>query len=324
VNFLIAPSHRFVSLLHPQIGQSVARSDCMSSPLLPVDTYLHDSDSSIQGTQRERVLLVEDDADSQQMLALTLGHMGYQVQTATNGHDALQKWRNAGPGRRPELVLTSLRMPDFDGLELLREVRADEPNLPVIVMTAFNSDVVLVNALRLHADEFIGKPVALDELADALNRALCARRERVACEVARTRATRLQASLEMAAAVNHAINNPLATISASAQLLRRILDGATPIGTQTDCDGCRPTRRDTQNNDQPESNPGMALANVECKSLAVTTAPVLDTAALHHLLNVIVEQCERIADFNRKLSRVVNPVTRTSGGQIMLDVDHSH
>jgi hypothetical protein len=51
--------------------------------------------------------------------------------------------------------------------------------------------------------------------------------------------------------------------------------------------------------------------------------PVLDIAALHHLLNVIVEQCDRIADFNRKLSRVVNPVTRSSGGQIMLDVEHS-
>jgi CheY-like chemotaxis protein len=294
----------------------------MSSPLLSVDMYSHDSGLSAAGAQRERILLVEDDAASRQMLALTLGRMGYQVQTAADGPNALQTWREAEAGSRPELILTSLRIPNLDGLELLRVVRADDPDLPVIVMTAFSSDVVLINALRLHADEFIGKPVDISELTDALNRALCARRERIACEMARTRAARLQASLETAAAVNHAINNPLATISASAQLLRRILDGATATGAQA-----VHARGDAQTKGRLESSHSAIVPNAGCESLAGISAtapnPALDTAALHHLLNVIVEQCERIADFNRKLSRVVNPVTRSSGGQIMLDVEHS-
>ncbi|HEX8833521.1 MAG TPA: response regulator, partial [Abditibacteriaceae bacterium] len=183
-----------------------------------------------------------------------------------------------------------------NGIELLRALRADEPDLPVIVMTALSesslgaSNHMLISALRLHADDFIAKPIELDELERSLDRALRVRRQREAYEIERTHAARLQAVLETATAVNHEINNPLATISASAQLLRHHLET------------------------------GRAA---ESEGESATASVVPDAEALDHLLNVILDQCQRIADFNRKLTSVVNPVTRSSGGQMMLDVESS-
>jgi DNA-binding response OmpR family regulator len=261
--------------------------------------------------RRERILVVEDDTDLQRMLAFTLTRLGYQVQTATDGLHALNMLQEAAPEARAELILTDVQMPGLDGIGLLRRVRADEPDMPVIVMTAFTSNAAIMHALRLHADDFVAKPIEMAELKTALDRALRARRQRIALEAERTRAARLQAVLETATAVNHEINNPLAAISASAQLMRQqlhrngavqevALDGQTDSAT---ADGAVTTQTSTQN--------------------GVTAGTQPDLAALERLLDVIIEQCDRIADFNRKLTGVVNPVTRSSGGHRMLDVDHS-
>jgi DNA-binding response OmpR family regulator len=261
----------------------------------------------------ERILVVEDDVDLQRMLAFTLTHLGYQVQTATDGLHALNLLQEATPEERAELILTDVQMPGLDGIELLRRVRTDDPDMPVIVMTAFTSNSAIMHALRLHADDFVAKPIEMAELKTALDRALRARRQRIALEAERTRAARLQAVLETATAVNHEINNPLAAISASAQLMRQQLQRNAAVQNvmldgshDTECVMANPV-----NKDQTSTH----------SDVTVGTQP--DLAALERLLDVIIEQCGRIADFNRKLTGVVNPVTRSSGGHRMLDVDHS-
>ena len=229
---------------------------------------------------RERLLLVEDDADLRRLLSFSLERLGYRVDAAHDGAAALELWKSQSDTERAQAVLTDVKMPNLGGLELMQLLREDDAELPVIVITAFSSSAALVQAVRLHADDFVPKPVEMSELKNALDRALAARRHRTALERERTRAARLQAILETATAVNHEINNPLATISASAQLLRNRLETASTRSAENEA-------HDAQ------------------------------------LLGTIVEQCERIAAFNRKLTGVVNPVTRTSGGQLMLDVEQS-
>lgn len=266
--------------------------------------------SNSSETPRERILVVEDDMDLQRMLSFTLSRLGYEVQTATDGHRALALWQEAAPDNKAELILTDIQMPGLDGIELLRRVRSDDPDMPVIVMTAFTSSAAITHALRLHADDFVAKPIEMAELKTALDRALRARRQRLALEAERTHAARLQAVLETATAVNHEINNPLAAISASAQLMRQQLHGASANGN---VDGAS----------------GIAAKGVNGTAMGTEDSGVkrdaarADAAALGRMLDVIIEQCDRIADFNRKLSGVVNPVTRSTGGQRMLDVDHS-
>jgi CheY-like chemotaxis protein len=231
---------------------------------------------------RERLLLVEDDANLRRHLRSSLERLGYRVDAVSDGAAALSKWRSQTPEERPQAVLTDIQMPHLGDLELIHLLRQDDAELPIIVLTTFSSGTSLVQAIRLHADDFVPKPVEVAELKAVLDRALQAKRQRTILERERTRAARLQAVLETATAVNHEINNPLATISASAQLLRSQL-----------------SRAGTRDHDEAED---------------------ADTA---RLLDILVDQCERIAAFNRKLNGVVNPVTRTSGGQLMLDVEQS-
>jgi DNA-binding response OmpR family regulator len=268
--------------------------------------------------RRERILVVEDDTDLQRMLAFALTHLGYQVQTAPDGLHALSMLQEAAPEERAELILTDVQMPGLDGIGLLRRVRADDPDMPVIVMTAFTSNSAIMHALRLHADDFVAKPIEMAELKTSLDRALRARRQRIALEAERTRAARLQAVLETATAVNHEINNPLAAISASAQLMRQQLDRL-----QLHHDGAVEEVRLDSNADAATANAATANAPQTSTQNEVTAGTQPDLAALERLLDVIIEQCDRIADFNRKLTGVVNPVTRSSGGHRMLDVDHS-
>jgi DNA-binding response OmpR family regulator len=268
--------------------------------------------------RRERILVVEDDTDLQRMLAFTLTRLGYPGANSHRRSARAQHAAEAAPEARAELILTDVQMPGLDGIGLLRRVRADDPDMPVIVMTAFTSNSAIMHALRLHADDFVAKPIEMAELKTALDRALRARRQRLALDAERTRAARLQAVLETATAVNHEINNPLAAISASAQLMRQQLERKgvrepRPAGN-VDHDGS-----DSANS----ASADLAGASLTSTQNSVTVGTQPDLAALERLLDVIIEQCDRIADFNRKLTGVVNPVTRSSGGHRMLDVDHS-
>ncbi|HEX8833048.1 MAG TPA: response regulator, partial [Abditibacteriaceae bacterium] len=85
-----------------------------------------DGISSIEGaagtvaSTRERILLVEDDGEIQLMLRHALARLGYVVQVAGNGRKALEVWQGADASTRPQLILTDVRMPDMNGIELLR------------------------------------------------------------------------------------------------------------------------------------------------------------------------------------------------------------
>jgi two-component system, OmpR family, phosphate regulon response regulator PhoB len=109
-----------------------------------------------------RVLIVEDEPDIRDLLAFHLEREGYQVTRATTGGEALRQVRAAPP----DLVILDLLLPEMDGLEVCRRLRADAgtAGLPVIMLTAKGDEVDRVVGLEIGADDYIVKPFSPKEL----------------------------------------------------------------------------------------------------------------------------------------------------------------
>jgi DNA-binding NtrC family response regulator len=123
----------------------------------------------------ERLLIVDDEVNARTALAELLREEGYAVETAADGFKALPKLEEHAPA----LVLTDLKMPGMDGLELMRRAQARDPDCVVVVMTAYGAVDSAVTAMREGAADYLTKPVNLDELALVLKRELERRRLRV-------------------------------------------------------------------------------------------------------------------------------------------------
>jgi two-component system nitrogen regulation response regulator NtrX len=111
---------------------------------------------------RAAVLVADDDGDIRVALEMLLAYEGYEVWTAKDGQEALSRFeRERAAGREPALVLTDLKMPHLDGLELLDRLRA-QPDPPPVVLISGHGDVpVAVDAIKRGAANFLEKP--LDE-----------------------------------------------------------------------------------------------------------------------------------------------------------------
>ncbi len=114
------------------------------------------------------LLVVDDDSGARSALAELLRADGYSVETAGDGFKALGKLEDS----TPDLVLTDLNMPGMDGVELLRKVKERDPELPVVLMTAYGGVETAVAAMREGAADYLTKPLNTDELAIVLERAM--------------------------------------------------------------------------------------------------------------------------------------------------------
>ena len=117
------------------------------------------------------ILVVEDDAAMRELIQDTLAEEGFQVETASGGYAGVERVRRGGIA----LVVTDVRMPDLDGLDMLREIRSPgtDGNPPhVIVITAFGSIDTAIKAVRLGAHDYITKPFNMEALVLAVDKAL--------------------------------------------------------------------------------------------------------------------------------------------------------
>ena len=121
---------------------------------------------------RSPILLVDDEAGIRTVLGITLADSGYQVTTAENGEEALRLFREI----RPAIVLTDIKMPDMDGIELLQHIKAEAPDTEVIMFTGHGDMELAIKSLKHDATDFVTKPINDDILEIALKRA----RERIA------------------------------------------------------------------------------------------------------------------------------------------------
>lgn len=115
-----------------------------------------------------RILVVDDEANARTALAEILKEEGYTVETAADGFKALPRFEEFSP----DLVLTDLKMPGMDGVELARKLRQQVPDFPIVVMTAFGAVETAVAAMREGAADYLTKPLNTDELLLVLEREL--------------------------------------------------------------------------------------------------------------------------------------------------------
>ena len=116
----------------------------------------------------ETILVVEDKESMAQMLKETLELEGYEVVIASDGAEGIKKIKAI----KVSLVLTDLKLPKKDGLDVLRASKDENPLIPVIVMTAHGSVETAVHAMKLGAFDFITKPLDTDYLLLLMERAL--------------------------------------------------------------------------------------------------------------------------------------------------------
>ncbi|TAJ25597.1 MAG: PAS domain S-box protein [Nitrospirae bacterium] len=119
-------------------------------------------------SQRPMVLVVDDDPDTCEALGDLLEHEGYRVHTVHDGTEAIQQVRQL----RYEAVLLDMRLPNLDGLSVLKTVMDVDPKLPVIILTAYASTENKVDSLSKGAFAYVAKPYNQEEVTTTLRRAI--------------------------------------------------------------------------------------------------------------------------------------------------------
>lgn len=107
----------------------------------------------------KRILVVDDERQIIRMLRASLQSSGYEVLTANNGVEGLERFESG----RPDLIITDLAMPEMNGLELTQAVRRLDQT-PIIVLSVRDTDVMKVKALDEGADDYLTKPFSMPEL----------------------------------------------------------------------------------------------------------------------------------------------------------------
>jgi DNA-binding NtrC family response regulator len=130
--------------------------------------------SEVNAMPTEKILVVDDEQSMTQFLGIVLRKEGYQVTTVSNGKDALDKVR----AEAFDVVITDLRMPGMDGIQLLQSIRKLDPVLPVILMTAYASQQTAIDAVNLGAFQYMVKNAKNDEIKLIVSNALEMRRVR--------------------------------------------------------------------------------------------------------------------------------------------------
>ena len=111
-----------------------------------------------------KILIVEDDTGISDFVIPELEHEGYQTSLAVTGREALEKFEN----EKPDLILLDIMLPELNGLEVLRRIRA-QSTVPVILETARGETIDKINGLNLGADDYIPKPFEIEELLARIN-----------------------------------------------------------------------------------------------------------------------------------------------------------
>jgi DNA-binding NtrC family response regulator len=115
-----------------------------------------------------KILIVDDEPFNLDLLEQELADLGYSSERAANGKQALEKIARL----EPALVLLDYRMPEMNGIDVLREIRQRQPDLPVVMITAYGTIDIAVQAVKAGADDFVTKPFDPDHLAVVVKKAL--------------------------------------------------------------------------------------------------------------------------------------------------------
>ena len=107
-----------------------------------------------------RVLAVDDESSLTELLSMAMRYEGWQVTTAASGSEAVKAARDA----RPDAIVLDMMLPDFDGLEVMRRIRTEDPDVPVIFLTAKDAVADRIGGLTAGGDDYVTKPFSLEEV----------------------------------------------------------------------------------------------------------------------------------------------------------------
>jgi two-component system, chemotaxis family, chemotaxis protein CheY len=112
-----------------------------------------------------KVLIVEDNADSREMLSFILRYEGYKVVTASDGSEGISQVKNA----RPDLIISDLEMPNLDGIEMVKTLRhlPEAERVPILILSAYDSES-LDQAIQEGATQAMRKPFEVDSLVETV------------------------------------------------------------------------------------------------------------------------------------------------------------
>jgi len=174
---------------------------------------------------KARILVVDDEQSARTGLERLLKQEGYTVELAADGPAALA----AAADQSPDMVITDLKMPGMDGLELIAKLRETHPDLPVIVATAFGDVSSAVEAMRAGADDYITKPFNFSEVLARI-RAVLRTRELVGqIERREARIGVVEAMSEKLLAFADGIRGPLASLARDAAAVAPECGSAKPF-----------------------------------------------------------------------------------------------
>jgi len=134
----------------------MARTDTATAPLTRPD-----------GTPI-RVLAVDDESSLTELLSMAMRYEGWQVTTASSGTTAVKAAREV----RPDAIVLDMMLPDFDGLEVMRRIRTEDPDVPVIFLTAKDAVEDRIGGLTAGGDDYVTKPFSLEEVIARVNAVL--------------------------------------------------------------------------------------------------------------------------------------------------------
>ncbi|MGH3054621.1 MAG: sigma-54-dependent transcriptional regulator, partial [Gaiellaceae bacterium] len=123
----------------------------------------------------EKILVVDDEQSMTQFLGIVLRKEGYEVTTVSSGREALEKVK----AEAPDVVITDIKMPGMDGIQLLQGIKKLDPGIPVVIMTAYASQQSAIEAVNLGAFQYLIKNAKNDEIKLIVRNALEMRRVKV-------------------------------------------------------------------------------------------------------------------------------------------------
>jgi two-component system response regulator HydG len=151
----------------PSMMATGGATDVRRSAILARGVTVADDSTKVKRS-KVRVLVADDEASARSGLASLLRDEGFEVVLAEDGTQALAKVEETAP----DVLVTDLRMPGLDGIELLTKARAIHPDLIVVLMTAFADVETAVKAMQEGAEHYLTKPLQIEELVLVLRRAL--------------------------------------------------------------------------------------------------------------------------------------------------------
>lgn len=120
----------------------------------------------LEKLQTLRILYAEDEVGIRENIAESLGYYVKEVLEAGDGQEALEVYES----EKPDIILTDIHMPNLNGIEFVKKVRESNRHIPVVMITAHTDKKYLLDAVELHMEKFIVKPIELEELFEVLEK----------------------------------------------------------------------------------------------------------------------------------------------------------